>query len=548
MKVEQSKRLYEIEKIKDIKEMLNRSSKLYKNNIAFKYKEENELIEITYGKLQEDVDKLGTALMNMGLKDKKIAIIGENSYSWCVAYLATVCGLGIVVPIDKALPINEIQNIVEKSKSEAIFFDNKYIEKMSEIKNESNTLKHLVCFKDIENSNNKDIIEYEKLIKKGEELLEKNDNSYMDLEVNENEMRIILFTSGTTSNSKGVMLSHKNICSNIMGLAECLKYEQDDILLSFLPIHHTFESTVTFLAGLYNGSSIALCKGLRYIIPSLLEYKITIFVTVPLVLENLYKKVLQQIDESGGKYTGKQIINSIAPNLRLTLVGAAPLSKEAIVGLRSFGIDVHQGYGLTETSPILSLETDDRKRAGSIGVSLPEVEIEIDNPDEEGLGEIKAKGTNVMLGYYEDEEETKKVLKDNWFYTGDLGYVDEDGFLFISGRKKNVIVLKNGKNIFPEEIENLINSNPYVSESFVHSKIAKNGDVKICAKIVYNKEILEEKYKGIKEEEIIEMMVEHKKNINQTLPLYKYIRDIEVTDTPLSKTTTGKIKRYDQKI
>ena len=533
LKVRQGERIHKSKEIKNIKDMLEKSAELYKNNIAFKYKENGEIKTVTYEQVKKDVDALGTALINLGLKNKKIAIVGVNSYKWVVAYLATVCGTGIVVPIDKALPANEIENLINQSNAEAVFFDEKYTEYIKNMKVPS--LKHSICF---ENAS------FDNLINTGKELLKNNAKSFINAEIDDKAMNIILFTSGTTSNSKGVMLSHSNICTNIMGLSEVLEYKQEDIILSFLPIHHTFESTVTMLSGLYNGCCMAFCEGLRYVVQNIKDFNISIFTTVPLVLENLYKKVQQQVVASEGKVTAEAILKSIAPNWRFALVGAAPLNKEVIIGFKSWGLDVHQGYGLTETSPILTLETDNLIKPGSIGVSLPNVEIEIDNPDENGLGEIKVKGPNVMLGYYENKEATDEVLKDGWFYTGDLGYVDEEGFLFISGRKKNVIVLKNGKNIFPEEIEVVLNDNPYVAESFVYAEEARDGDSKICAKIVYNKEAMDANLGNLFKEKILDIMQEHRKKVNKSLPLYKTIKQISITTEPLVKTTTGKIKRY----
>ena len=401
-------------------------------------------------------------------------------------------------------------------------------------------LKHLICFDtDITDS---EIIPFNTLLKEGYTLLEKNDTSFVDATIDSKAGSMLLFTSGTTSNSKAVELSHYNLCSNVISMSAVLEYREDDVILSFLPIHHTFECTVTFLKGIYSGSCIAICEGLRYILPDLVTYKVSVMVSVPLVLENMYKKISEQVALSGNTITNEQILASLGGKLRIAIVGAAALGRDIILGFKEYGILIAQGYGLTETSPVLSVETYKNSNAGSIGYALPGIEIEIDNPDSTGLGEIICKGPNVMLGYYNNPEATKEVLKGDWFYTGDLGYVDDDGFLFISGRKKNVIVLKNGKNIFPEEIEVLLNNHPLVAETFVYPATSRNGNTEIRAKIVYNKEAAD----GMSKEQLEEAFEQHRKAVNKTLPLYKFIRQVTISDEPLIKTTTNKIKRNEE--
>lgn len=354
----------------------------------------------------------------------------------------------------------------------------------------------------------------------------------------------MIYTSGTTSKSKCVLLSPKNIASDVVSCAKVVHFKDTDVLLSFLPIHHTFECTATFLLGLYSGACIAFCDGMKSIIPNLKEYGITLFLAVPLILEMLYKGVMKASSEKG--LPPEVILKSMAPNLRLFIVGAASIDKEIVEGLNKLGIDAYQGYGLTEASPVVSVENDKERRPGSIGKLLPGIDGKIVNPDEEGIGEIVIKGNNVMEGYYDDKEATDSALKDGWLYTGDLGYFDKDGFLYITGRKKSVIVLKNGKNVFPEEIEAIINNCPYILESFVYSTKHRNSSEQLCAKIVYNKDYLSETYGNMTEEEKKELVFSHIKKINKTLPLYKYIRDISLTTEPLIKTTTNKIKRYEE--
>ena len=452
--------------------------------------------------------------------------------------------LGIVVPIDKALPKIEIENILVQSEAAAIFFDEKYIETMKEIKKDDPLLKYLICFSDTRDNSIKSL---DSLLELGNSLLEKKDTSFIDSNVDNDVMNMMLFTSGTTSNAKAVMLSHSNIVTNIMQIASVVKYYDDDIFLSFLPMHHAFECTISFLMALYNGSCLAICRGLKYVSQDLIDYKATIFCSVPLVLESMYKKVLKEIEISNNTLTKQQILDMFGGKLRFIFFGAAPLGKDIIIGYKELGIHTYHGYGLTETSPALVIENDKYFKSGGVGYCLPGSEVIIDKPDETGLGEVICRGPNLFSGYYNNKEATDEVIKEGWFYTGDLGYVDDEGYLFIAGRKKNVIVLKNGKNIFPEEIEVLINNNPLVAESMVYSNLRPDGGIELIAKIVYNKEAIVAEYGNISEEEIGEIMNAYRKELNKKLPLYKALRKVIVTDIPLIKTTSGKIRRAEEK-
>ena len=566
-----NKVIYQVNEVKNFKELMNQTVDKYPDNIAYKFKEKTskeEVIykEVTYKKVKEDVQALGTALLNMGLENKKVALIANNCYQWCVSYLAITTSNIVVVPLDKALPEGEIENLILRSKVEAVIFEDKYsnIFKNIKDKNESN-LKYYIS---IGKTNEKETICFEELVEQGKKELEKEDKKYENIKIDENKMSVMLFTSGTTDKPKAVMLSQNNICSDITALAKYVKLYPQDVLLSFLPLHHTFESTITFLFGFYFGVTVAFCDGLRYIAQNLVEYKVSVFVAVPLVLETIYKKLLKGIDDLGKtklinkmikisnvllklkidvrRKLFKSVIDKLGGNLRIALFGAAPMDKDIIIGYNNFGIATIQGYGLTETSPVISAETDKAKRPGSIGYVLPNLEIKIEDKDEYGVGEIVVKGSSVMLGYYEAEEETKKVLKDGWFYTGDLGYLDKDEFLYITGRKKDLIVLKNGKNIYPQELEFLINKLPYIEESLVYAKEQKKKELLIGAKIVYNEERIKEILGEKTEDEYKEIIWEEIKKINQTIPIYKHIKEIQITKEPLAKTTTQKVKRYEE--
>ncbi len=569
MKNKSREKLYNPERVNNFKELINRSVKLYPNHIAFKYKlhpKDTNIVNVTYSKFKKDIDCFGTALFDLGLKDKRIIVIGPNRYEWCVSYLAITTGNMVVVPLDKSLPENELIDSVIRSEADAVIFDQKYIDTFQKIHTEHNSnLKTYICM-DIE-ENNDYILSYKELLIRGKELIANGDYSHINCEIDNEKMSVMLFTSGTTSLSKIVMLSHKNICSNVYSLGCMAKVTDKDTFLSFLPLHHTYESTTTFLYGLYCGITIAFCNGLRYIVDDLKEYKITGFVCVPLLLETMYKKILQGIEKQGKlklfntmtkisnfllkikidvrRILFKSVLKQLGGHLRVVVYGAASIDINTVKGLSAIGINMLNGYGLTETSPVLSAENDKYKKPGSVAFPMPGMEIMIENPDEHGIGEICAKGPCVMLGYYQNEEATKEALKDGWFHTGDLGYYDEDGYLFVSGRKKNVIVLKNGKNVFPEEIEVLISKLPYVSENMVYAR-PKEEDIMVAVKIVYNQDIMKEMFPEASKENYHDIIWKDIKQINQTMPKYKYIKHLIVTDEPMIKTTTQKIKRHEE--
>ena len=577
----ENRKVYESRPVKNYRELVEYSCTNYAENIAYKYKKdytakEVEYITKTYEQTGKDIKFLSTALLNLGLKNKKIVIIGHNRYEWCVSYLAVTCGDMVIVPIDKALPENEIETLIKRSEAEAMIFDSKYLEVAKRARaSKENNLNILICMDELENGsktndkeNNEKVLNFKDLLEKGKEQIVSGDTKYDNIEIDENQMSIMLFTSGTTNLPKAVMLSQKNICSDLTDLACWVKIYPTDTLLSFLPIHHTFECTVTFLYGFYSGAMVAFCDGLKHIQKNLKEYEVSVFVTVPLVLETMYKKILKAIDEQGKtkliqnmtkisngllkchidirKILFKQILDNFGGHLRITIYGAAPMNKDTIIGYNNLGICQVQGYGLTETSPVISVETDREKRPGSVGLALPSLNVKIDNPDKDGIGEILVKGPTVMMGYYNNEEETKKTFKDGWFCTGDYGYIDEDGFIYITGRKKDIIVLKNGKNVYPQEIEFLINKIPYVSESLVYSRERSSTDTMLCAKIVYDAERIKQVLGEKTEAEYKEILWEEVKKINQTLPIFKHIKQITITTEPLAKTTTQKVKRYEE--
>lgn len=550
--------------VRDLKDMLNKTRELYGDRPGYKIKiEEGKYETYTHNEIRDMVDYLGTALINLGLKDKRIAVIGENRYEWELAYLSVVCGTGIVVPLDKSLPANELEELVERSEVEAIFYSKKYEEIVEKIKySEKNKLKHLIS---MDTDIHKEGIYSEKeLIEKGKEFVEAGDRRFIDAKINPEEMSIMLFTSGTTSKSKVVALSHHNMVSNVMDFASVLDVDSSDRILSFLPLHHVFECTVGMLYSLYIGAERSFCEGIRHIVQNLNEYNITFASFVPAIYESMHKTILKNLEKEGKLEAvrklmeankdktmaeKKEIFNDIhnvfGGQIKLFVSGAAALEKEVEEDFRAWGINLCQGYGLTETSPVIGVETNENFRVGSIGKALPHVQAKIEDANDEGMGELVVKGPNVMLGYYNDEEATKEVMEDGWFHTGDLAKIDKDGYIFICGRKKSVIVLKNGKNIFPEEMEALVNKIEGVKESFIFGKQQSDDkdDIKINVKIIFDREIMQEAYKVTTDEEIYKVLAEKVKEVNQIMPKYKAIRGILISEEPLLKTTTSKIKR-----
>lgn len=559
-----SERLYHYTKITDLKDMLKKSGKKYANNIAYQIKkEEGKYQTITHKEVREMIDALGTALIDMGLKGKKVAVIGENRWEWEIAYLSIVCGTGIVVPLDKSLPENELKSLIERSEVEAIFYSEKYETILENAKKEGvGKLKHLISM-DLE-QHTKGIYAEKELIEKGKQLIKLGNTDFTKAEIDCEKMSIMLFTSGTTSASKIVALSHKNLCSNLMDIASILEVDSKDVFLSFLPLHHVFECTVGFLFALYKGAKTVFCDGIRHIPENMKEYQVTVMASVPAIYERIFRNIRKQLQKQGKveeilqkeeqcrncsmekkKEVFQEIHDMLGGKVKLLISGAASLDAGIEEKYRLLGFNMVQGYGLTETSPVIAIGTKKYYKVGSIGKTVPSVNAKIINANQEGIGELVVQGPNIMLEYFGNRTETKKALVDGWFHTGDLARIDEQGYIFICGRKKSVIVLKNGKNIFPEEMENLINRIEGVEESFVFGKQMSEdpNDIKIFARIVYHQEIVENTYKVQGEEAIYQALNEKIKELNKTMPHYKSIKGILVTQEPLIKTTTNKIKR-----
>lgn len=561
-----NKRIYDYLEIKNLKDMLNKTGKLYADRPAFRIKVEEGKYQIyTHKEVRDMINNLGTSLINLGLKGKRIAVIGENRYEWEIAYLSIVCGTGIVVPLDKSLPANELELLIERSDIEAIFYTKKYSDIIQNIRySEKNKLKHLISMDNDENFEG--IYSQKELIQEGKKLIEEGNKEFLNAQINPKEMSMMLFTSGTTSKSKVVALSHENICTNLMDIGSVLDVTQEDVFLSVLPIHHVFECTVGFLFSLYKGAETVFCDGLRHIVENLNEYHVTVMACVPGIYERIFMMIRKKLEKQGKlekileneeKYKNfsmqkkkevfKEIHDMLGGKIKLLISGAASLDKTIEEKYRLLGLNLVQGYGLTETSPVVAIGTNKNYKLGSIGKTVPSVEAKLVNVNDEGIGELVVKGSSVMLGYYEDEKANKKSLQDGWFYTGDLAKIDEEGYIFICGRKKSVIVLKNGKNIFPEEMENLVNKIEGIKESFIFGKILSNDEnnIKINVKIVFDRDVIKDVYKVERDEDIYKVLSKKIKEVNQTMPSYKAIRGMILTEEPLIRTTTNKIKRQD---
>ena len=552
------KKYHKTEEITNFKDMLYRSGDIYRSRTAFKVKDENDNIKkVTYEEFKNDVIYVGTCLLEKGFENKRIAVIGKNGYKWCVSYLAASI-VGIVVPLDKELHTDDIINFMNVSQTACILGDKKLLDNISDnIEKVENPDTEYIIFE-----NN-----FDKTLNEGKAAYLDGYKKFDNITIDPDELRILLFTSGTTGNAKGVCLSQRNICSNILSIYGIVKVRRSDLFFSILPLHHTYECTIGFLLPIYSGASIAHCEGLRYIAKNMQEFHPSVILCVPLLLENVHKNIVKNMNKTlPDKYKKennenpyydlpfiiKKIVrnkvkNTLGGRLRVFIVGAAAANPEIVADFRALHLNTLQGYGLTECSPLVAGNTDFFQKDDSCGLPIPNVEYKIKNPNDEGVGEIIVKGPNVMLGYYEDEEKTKQTIIDGWFHTGDLGKIDENGYLYITGRCKSVIVTKNGKNIYPEEVEYYLNNNPLISEALVLGIQKENDDeTYINAQIYPNIEAITEHLKGSvpTKEEIWKIISDVVSNVNNKLPNYKHIKSFGIRDKEFEKTTTRKIKRY----
>lgn len=553
---------YDYPDFKNVKEIMYDVVKKYPQNRAFIIKEkDNKEIKyknISFTQFLEDINNFGTGLYDLNFQNKRIAIISKNRYEWALSYISILMGNMVAVPLDKGLTEIEIENSIIRSKAEVIIFDNGMEEIISNIKANGKTeLTDYICME--ENLKYKNLYD---IIENGKKMRSEGNSEYENAEIDSEKMSVLCFTSGTSSTSKIVMLSHRNIAFDISAMHATEDFRETDVNLAFLPFHHTFGSTGIIYILSY-GAATAFPDGLRYIAQNLKEYGVSVFIGVPILVESMYKKIVKEVEKQGKarliniarKVTNivpvtkrkvfKQIIDQLGGKLRLIISGAAGLDKEVWKAFNEMGVKVIQGYGLTEAAPVVAAENKKYGKKGSIGFPLKGIEVKLFDKNEEGIGELAVKGPNVMLGYYEDENATKETFRDGWLLTGDLAYIDKEGFIFITGRKKNVIVLKNGKNIYPEELEILVNKLPLVKESMVFG-MPKEDDLVLSVKIQYDEEYANENYPGADKARIESILWEKIKEINKTMPTYKYIKNLIATKDEFIKTTTAKIKRYEE--
>jgi long-chain acyl-CoA synthetase len=576
--------LYEVRKISDLRDMLKQSVEHYGDKTAFLIKdprvvqrnlktdetqsEKNQpYLPVTYRQFARDVDAFGTFLKGLQLKQNRIAILAETRYEWYVTYMATVNGVGVTVPLDKELPPVEIASLLNRSHADVLVYAVSKKKEVDAIRDQLPDVQYFVCMDDP--SGPESDRSFWNWLEQGQQALEGGDRQFVDAAIDPSILSILLFTSGTTAKSKAVMLSHSNICINLMAMCQMVYIGEDDIFLSVLPLHHTYECTCGFLCPIYRGCTVAVCEGLRHITKNMQESKVTIMLAVPLMVELFYKRIikaataepelakkfriglklsngLRKIGIDKRKKLFAKIHANFGGHLRLLIAGGAAIDPAVLKGMRDLGIFSIQGYGLTECAPILALNRDIDYNDRAAGLPLPGVEIKIVDKDENGIGEIVGKGPNVMLGYYENEEATREVMDDDgFFHTGDLGYMDKNNFVIITGRKKNVIVTKNGKNIFPEEIEFLLSQSDYIQESLVTGIEDEEGETLVAAEIFPNEEKIRETLGDVPlaGESVRQLIGDEVRKVNHSLTTYKYIRQFTLRDTEFEKTTSKKIKR-----
>ena len=549
-------------------DVFNDVTEKFKDNVLVtqKFDHKGKFEDITYGQFKEDVIGLGTGLIEyLGLKDKRVVIISETTYDWYVSYMAMLVGVGIAVPMDKELPENEFVNLVKRSKASAIIYSHRKKELIDKTRAELDGVDYFIEMYSDATLNGKDV-GFNEVKNVGKKLYENGNNCLLDTKIDPEDFKVLIFTSGTTSAAKGVMVCNRNLTANVYACQKYVYLKPTDKLFSVLPLHHTYESTIGFLYPFSQGASVAVCEGLKYIVPNMKETQPTALLAVPLLIESLYKKINQTIKKSGKeplvnsmlyisnvlrnvgidirRKVFSEILDNLGGNMRIIVSAAAPMDKKIGKWVDNIGIEFLQGYGLTETAPISALTPEADTRIGSVGKAVVGAEIKIKDPDENGEGEVLIKSETLMLGYYEMPEETAEVVKDGWFNSGDVGYLDKDGYLYITGRSKNVIVTANGKNIYPEEIETLLAKVPLISECMVYGKGEKD-DLTVSLKVIPNYAYIEENIgKGLSEEEIYNAIWEEVKKINKGLTAYKAIKYMEIKHDEFEKTTTMKIKRY----
>lgn len=597
---------YPVRAITDLRDMIDGTVELYSGKNAFLVKDSHDTPyrPISFAQFGVEIHSLGTKFIDMGLKDKKIAIIGENSYKWVVSYFATTNGTGVTVPIDRELKPHEIANLINRSGAAALVHSEKMKDVVcSVIPLLDHSLEYIINMDETEDVMGKTVppkqgeeleklsgeakvaaaacaqmynpkmeAEFQdlcwgKLLMEGRNLLENGDRRFADAEIDPKQMASLLFTSGTTGLAKGVMLSHENLAANVENMSKYVNVD-NYIGLSVLPMHHTYEMTCHVFTGLYQGFCMAICEGLKHIMSNMAEAQCTIMLAVPMIYETIHKRIMKQAQKSGQylklrrmialsrklklynkpgicKKIFKSVHQATGGHIKLFIAGGAAIDPRVIEDFEAMGFPMIQGYGMTENAPIIAVNRDRCSKAAAAGFPMPGTDIKIVNPDEDGLGEIYCKGPSVMLGYYDDPAENEKALVDGWLNTGDYGYFDKDGYLYVSGRKKNVIVSKNGKNIFPEEVEFYLQQSDFIEEVLVHGvEDKRTGDTVVKAEIFPAYQNIQISQGELSPDEIKSFLKKEVDKINELMPVYKRVRRIGIRTEEFSKTTTRKIKRY----
>lgn len=557
--------LIEVPRISSVQDILSRSAVKYGDKLALEDLTDYPISNVTYNQLYEKVLKFGSALMQIGLNQRDhIAVIGDNRVQWGITYLTAMCFNYVIVPIDKNLSQNEILNILHESDSKAVVFSESFEQLFFEKRSSLLNLKYYIGM---------DILSEREGYYSMPAMIRNQENAVDKLpEINPEEVAEIIFTSGSLGRAKGVMLSQRNLASNLMAMTSMIRIGPEDRFLSVLPMHHTYECTCGFLCPLYSGGSAHYARSLRTVVEDIQKVKATILLGVPLLYDKMFKRIYKTIQDDklksrivpplikitnlianiGWKGAKRKVFKELherfGGHIRIFIAGGAAPDPKVAKGLREFGFNFIQGYGLTETSPIVALNRLENFKDNSAGLPLPGVQVKINNPDDDGIGEIFVKAESVMPGYYKNQKLTEESFEDGWFKTGDLGYFDSEGFLYINGRKKNVIIANNGKNVFPEEIEDILNRNSFILESMVYGEKDEKHDEIIAAQIVIDAETFieysEKNFVDITPELINTKISEVIKEINSELSPYKQIKKFYIRESEFEKTTTQKIKRY----
>ena len=568
--------LYDVNYVETLKELVDASAQKFSDRAAYMYKDDHKepFKSMTYAEFKEEQDAIGTALVARGFKGSKIAVIGDNSHRWALSYYSVVCGVGVIVPIDRNLEKGEITNLLERADVEAVFASTKLTATALPLLKDLPLIKKVIIMA----APGDDVSEFltddrfmtmDQLVAEGREIVAQGNRDYIDAEIHAEDLSTILFTSGTTGLAKGVMLSHRNLSQNVFNMSKYVRIPDGGRVLDVLPMHHVYEMTCTVMTSFYQGATVVICEGLKYIQQNFVEAECNIMLGVPLIYENIYRKIWSKAEKSGNadklrralsmsmkldlrnnrlvtKKLFKAVHDIFGESLYILIAGGAAIDPNVISEFEAMGLPMMQGYGMTENSPIIAVNQDRYGKAASVGKPMPGTEVRIVDKDDSGIGEVICKGPSVMMGYYKDAENTAKTIKDGWLYTGDYGYLDEDGFLYITGRKKNVIVTKGGKNIFPEEVEYYLLLSEYINEVIVYGKHEEVKDDLICTAIMYPdyKALENAGYKT--DEEKYRKLKEDVDEANSKMPPFKRVKRIEIREDDFIKTTTLKIKRFEE--